>query len=249
MVKIVLTPDWFLSADVFIDFFSFFVVVIFSLLAIKNYKISKNKRFLYVGVGFLLISIAQLASLITKLILYYDIGPSEQIGQAIIASNIVNSVDVFYYAGFFFHRFLTLAGLFLIYRLPRKQKMLEDYFLIFYFILISALLSKEFYYIYHITSFVLISLIIRNYYEIYSKNRFYNTKILILAFSILALSQLIFIFSVIDILFVVGGLVELVSYLIFLFLILKILDHGKEKNKNRHNIRYVGNNSRKKSRN
>ena len=73
MVKIVFTPDWFLGKDVLIDFFSFLVLFTFFILAVKTYKLNKNRRFLYLGWGFGLIGLAQLAAVITKLVLYYDI--------------------------------------------------------------------------------------------------------------------------------------------------------------------------------
>src|SRR3989338_6340370 len=147
MVKIVLTPDWFLGKDVFIEFFSFIVLIIFSILAIRSYKLNKNRNFLYLGWGFGLIALAQLAAVITKLVLYYDIGPSQAIGDLILTSQIVSSVDIFYYAGFFFQRFLTLCGLYIIYRLPRAKKSVGDYVLVGYFILLSAILSTSFSYL------------------------------------------------------------------------------------------------------
>ena len=246
MVKIVLTPDWFLGADVFIEFFSFVVLFIFSILSIRTYKLNKNRSFLYLGWGFGLIALAQLAAVITKLVLYYDIGPTQAIGNAIITSQILNSVDIFYYAGFFFQRLLTLCGLYIIYRLPRKHKSIGDYFLVAYFILLSALVSTEFYYLFHLTSLLLLVMIIGNYYEIYRKNRFVNTKILIVAFSMLALSQLIFILSTIDSLFALASVIELISFVGMLFLVIKILKHGKKKGPHGNNIRYAGNNTRQK---
>jgi len=246
MVKIVLTPDWFLGADVFIEFFSFIVLLIFSILSVRTYKLNKNRSFLYLGWGFGLIALAQLAALITKLVLYYDIGPTQAIGQAIITSQLLSSVDIFYYAGFFFQRFLTLAGLYIIYRLPRKHRSVGDYFLVVYFILLSSVLSTNFYYLYYLTSLILLVLIIGNYYEIYKKNKFVNTKILIVAFSMLALSQLIFVLSTVDALFVLASAIELVSYLGLLFLVVKILKHGTKKGPHGYNIRYAGNNTREK---
>ena len=247
MVKIVLTPDWFLGGDVLIEFFSFIVLFIFSILAIKNYNLNKkNRSFLYLGWGFGLIALAQLAAVITKLVLYYDIGPSQAIGNAIITSQIFNSVDIFYYAGFFFQRFLTLCGLYIIYRLPRKKKSVGDYFLVLYFILLSSILSKEFYYLFYLTSLILIVLITSNFYDVYKKNRFVNTKILIVAFAMLALSQLIFILSNIDALFALASIVELISYIGLLFLIIKILKHGEKKGPHGYNIRYAGDNTREK---
>ena len=246
MVKIVFTPDWFLGKDVLIDFFSFVVLFIFLILAVRTYNLNKNRRFLYLGWGFGLIGLAQLAAVITKLVLYYDIGPSQVIGQAIVSSQIFNSVDIFYYAGFFFQRFLTLCGLYIIYRLPREKKSIGDYLLVVYFILISAIIGDEFYYVFYLTSLFLLVMIVTNYYEIYKKNNFTNTKILIGAFSLLALSQMIFILSNVDALFVLASTIELVSYVILLFLVIKILKYGEKKKSHGNNIGHVGNNPREK---
>ncbi|MBM3228737.1 hypothetical protein FJZ20_02550 [Candidatus Pacearchaeota archaeon] len=248
MVKIVLTPEWFCGTDVFIELFSFIVLFLFLFLAIKNYKLNKNKKLLYLGLGFGLIALAQLASIITKLVLYYDIGPSQAIGQAIITTQFLSSVDIFYYAGFFFYRFLTLAGFYAIYRLPQKRLLWGDYALVGFFILLSALLSNEFFYLFHLTSFYLLLLIISAYSNIYKKNKFLNTKILITAFGILALSQIIYLFSKIGIIYVVANTLELVSYLILLFLIVRIFKHGKKKEPHGYNLKHAGYNPRKKER-
>jgi len=248
-MKIVLTPDWFVGTDVLVCFFSLIVLLIISVLAVRSYKLNKkNKNLLYLGIGFGLIALAELACGFTKLILYYDIGPAKAIGQAIITSHLVSSIDIFYYLGFFFHKFLILAGLYIIYRLPQKKLYIGDYALVLYFILLSTILSAYggFFYLFHLTAFVLLLLIINNYCKIYKKNKFANTKILITVFSVLALAQLIYVFSTIDILFAVASVVELVSYVILLFLIVKILKHGEKKKSYEHNIRHVGNSPGKK---
>lgn len=249
MVKIVLTPDWFVGKDVVIEVFSLVVLVMFTVIAYRYYRMNRNRNMLYLASGFGLIALAQLATILTKLVLYYDIGPSEQIGQAIITSQIVNSVDLFYYAGFFFHRFLTLLGLYIIYRLPRERKSVGDYVVVIYFILISSLLSREIFYLFHLTALFILILIVEKYFFIYKENRFFNTKILMVAFSILALSQLIFILSAIEILFVLGNVVELISYTIFLALIIRIWKYGKEKKPHGHNIGYAGDSSGKRRKN
>jgi len=244
-MRFVSIPDWFLGKDVLIEGFSFIVLFIFSFLSIKNYKLNKNRNFLYLGVGFGLIALAQLATIVTKLVLYYDFGPSQAIGAAIITSQLVSSVDIFYSAGFFFHRLFTLLGFYIIYRLPRQKKSILDYFVVIYFIIISALLDKGVFYLFHLTALVLLILIFDNYHALYKENKFVNTKILLIAFGILALSQLIFILSNIEIMFVLGNIVELISYIILLIIIIRILKYGKKKKQNGHNIRHVGNNTEK----
>ncbi|MEK6840576.1 MAG: hypothetical protein AABX79_01335 [Nanoarchaeota archaeon] len=245
MVKIVFTPDWFIGKDVTIEIFSFLVLITFTIIAYRYYRLSKNRNILYLSSGLGLISLAQLATILTKLVLYYDLGPSREIGEALITSQIVNSVDLFYYAGFFFYSFLTLLGLFIIYKLPRERKSIGDYLIVVYFALISSFLNSDVFYLFHLTALFILILIVEKYFLIYGENKFFNTKILIVAFSILALSQLIFILSEIDILFVLGNVVELISYSIFLALIIRIWKYGKEKKSYGHNIRYAGDNPRK----
>jgi hypothetical protein len=89
-------------------------------------------------------------------------------------------------------------------------------------------------------------MIVSNYYEIYKKNKFTNTKVLIGAFSLLALSQMIFILSKVDILFVLASAIELVSYVILLLLVIKILKYGEKKKSHGDNLRHVGDNTREK---
>lgn len=251
-MKIVLTPDWFVGSDILVCFFSLFVLVIISALAIRSYRLNKkNKNLLYLGIGFGIIALAHLASMFTRLILYYDFGPAQAIGQAIITSHIVSSIDIFYYLGFFIHNLLVLAGLYIIYRLPQKKMYVGDYVLVLYFILLSTILSayEGFFFLFRLTAFVLLILIINNYCRIYKENKFVNTKILITVFSVLALAQLIYVFSKIDILFALASIVELISYIIFLFLIVRILKYGEKKKSYEHNIRHVGDSSGKKRRN
>ena len=232
-MKIVFTPDWFLGSDVLIETFSFLVLLGFFILAYKNYKLSKNRSTKYLGLGFLAIAIAELATVLTKFILYYDTTFTQNIGQMAVTSHIVQSVDIFYYIGFFFHKLLTLGGLYIIYRIPLKRKFERDSLLALCFIIISAAFSSSIYYLFHIAALILLLLIINNYYEVCKKNKSDNTAILIIAFSLLALSQLIFILSQIGTLYVIAQLVQLVSYLILLVLIMRITreKHGRRKSR------------------
>lgn len=248
-MRFVFTPDWFLGNDVLIEGFSFMVLLIFSILAIRNYLLSKNRKFLHLGTGFGLIGLAQLATVLTKLVLYYDFGPSQQIGAAIIASQVFNSVDIFYNLGFFFHKFLTLAGLYVIYRLPRTKKSAWDIVVGIYFIMVSVVMMGNFYYLFHLTALVILIMIGRNYYKLYQKNKFKNTIILWFAFCVLALSQLIYILSPLETMYVLANILELITYIVLLILVALILYYGKKKKPNGHNLRHVKNNSRKKKRN
>lgn len=228
-MKIVLTPDWFLGSDVLIEFFSFAVLLSFFILSYRNYKLSKNKNTLYLGIGFLLIALAELATILTKVILFYDTSFTQNIGLMAVTYHVVKSVDIFYYTGFFFHKLLTLVGFYVIYRIPLKTKLSGDVLLSVCFILIAALFSTAFYYIFHITAFLLLLLIISSYNRIYKKNKSNNTELLIIAFGLLAFSQFIFILSSVGVLYVAGQIIQLISYIILLFLIIRIIKSKKIK--------------------
>lgn len=244
-MKIVFTPDWFLNSDVFIGIISFMVLFLFFLFSVKCYKINRKKSIIYLGIGFLLIAIGELSAILTKLVLYYDTGITREIGRAIISSQIVKTVDIFYYTGFFFNKFLTLLGLYVIYKIPSSKKLSAEFFLIVYLLFITAFLSHTFNQLYNLTALVLLIFIIRNYYKIYMKNKLTNTKILIAAFVLLLISQAIFIFTNLNYSYVIAQNLQLVSYITLLILIIKILENGKEKKQDRHSSRHVKNHSRK----
>ncbi|MFH1152064.1 MAG: hypothetical protein V1788_02995 [Nanoarchaeota archaeon] len=227
-MKIVFTPDWFLGQDVMINLFSFLILGLFFFFSVKNYKISKNKRLLYLGIGFLLIALAELSVVLTKFAIFYDTDVTQSIGRIIITYDVVKSLDIIYYISLFFNRFFTLLGLYIIYRLPLKR-ISGDFILVVYFIIITSLLSHNFYYIYHLTALIFLALVTRNYIKIYRENRLANTGIFIVALCLLGMSQVMFILSNLAYIYVMAQAVQLISYITLLILIMRISKNGKKK--------------------
>ncbi|HOW37146.1 MAG TPA: hypothetical protein PLK34_02770 [Candidatus Pacearchaeota archaeon] len=248
-MNLLFTPDWFLGRDILIEIFSFVVLSVFFILCLRNYKLNRNKKTLYLGVGLLFIALAQAAMAATKFAIFYNTSVTSSIGDFIIQTKVVSSVQIIYGISFFLFRMFTLLGLYILYRLPTKKNLVGDFLLAFYFIIISAVLGREFYYLFHATALVLLGLITYNYYLLYKQNRFVNTKILTFAFGLLALSQFLFMLSQLEVVYVIGNLIELVSYLIVLFLIFKILKHGQKTKPNGYNLRYARHHTGKRWRN
>jgi hypothetical protein len=227
-MKIVFTPDWFLTSDVLISVFSFLILCLFFAFAFKSYRLTRNKSTLYLGLGFLIIALAELAVILTKFVLYYDTQTASQIGQVVITYEVVKSIDIFYHLGFFFNKFLTLLGFYLIYKIPAERKISGDIVLIVFLLFSAAFLSYSFFYFYHITAFLILLLIIRNRYKDYEVKKHRSTGILILAFSLLAFAQGIFIFSKLPYLYVAAQSMQLISYVILLVLITRLTGKSKE---------------------
>ncbi|MBI2042910.1 hypothetical protein HYT25_00800 [Candidatus Pacearchaeota archaeon] len=226
-MKIVFTPDWFLTSDIFINLFSFIVLAFVCTLAFKSYRMSEKKSSLYLGLGFLLIALAELATVITKLPIYYDFSPIKDIGTAIVTNDIVSTIDIFYYIGFFFSRLFTLLGLYILYKLP-AERISGEFFLYIYFITIISILGQPFYFIHHFTALILLVFIVNKYTKIYLKERAKNTRTLVVAFVLLAIGQWVFLFSKVGAIYVLGQIIQLTGYITLLMLIIKIIKDGKK---------------------
>src|SRR3989344_8947647 len=226
-MKIVPTPEWFLASDVFINLFSFLTLVLICMLAFKSHKMSEKKSSFYLGLGFLFIAIAELATVLTKLPLYYDLDAIQQIGLAVVNNDIVTTIDIFYYIGFFFSRLFALLGLYILYKLP-TERISGEFFLYIYFITIISILSQPFYFIYHFTALILLVFIINKYTKIYLKERSKKTKTLVIAFVLLAIGQATFLFSKLGAIYVLGQTIQLIGYITLLILIIQIIKDGKK---------------------
>ena len=219
-------PQWFRINNVIIDAVSFVVLIIFFFLCFNYYRLTKKKNFLYLGIGFVLISLAQLAEIALKLGVYYDVSFIQQVGQAIVTYHILTSVKTFYIVASFFNKLLTLAGFYIIYRLITKKSSSGEFILAIYFIVISVVASTTADYLFHLTIVLLLLLIMFGYYETYKRTRVSNTAYLILAFSLLAIAHFIALVTNLATPSIIANLIELASYLILLVLIIKIIRKG-----------------------
>lgn len=235
-MKVVIPPQGFLSMDILIEGISLITVLIFSILCIKNYKLNKDKKFLYLGGGFGLIALAQLIITITKSVLYYNASFIGMGGEIVIPYNLFDFVSVFSIIGFFGYRVLTLLGLYVVYKLPKKV-FERDSLLVLYLIVIVTIFSRDISHLFHITAFAILLLIIIKYYNVYNKNESKGTLILILAFTGMALSNAIFIFArLMSLIYVTASIIELISYITLLVLIIRIVKYDKKKKQNGYNL-------------
>jgi hypothetical protein len=230
-MKVIFPPQWFLNIDILIEAVSFFIILIFSILCIKNYRLNKDKKFLYLGGGFGLITLSQLIVTITKAVVFYNASFVGAGGEIIIPYNLFDFVSVFSYVGFFAYRFLMLLGLYVIYKLP-KRVFEKDFLLVLYLIIIVTIFSREITHLFYITTFIILLLITKKYFDIYHKNKSKGTLILTVAFTGLASANAIFIFAkLMSPIYITASIMGLVSYIILLILIIRILEYGKNDKK------------------
>ncbi|MEK6820346.1 MAG: hypothetical protein AABX71_01425 [Nanoarchaeota archaeon] len=230
MLRLILSPEWFLGADIIIDFFSFLVLLTFAIISAKYYSLSKNKKLLYLGLSFFLVGLGELSKIIMNIGLYYDFTIAYNVGRMIITSHVVESIDAVYYIGFFLHRFLIMLGFYFLYYTTKKNKSKSEHLLVLYFIAISAIFTNDMQYLFNITVTIFLVFIFVNYLKIYRKTRAENTKTLATGFFLLLISYIVMSFSRIDSnIYITANLLQLASYIVFLYIIIKIYKHGKKK--------------------
>lgn len=234
MVQVVFSPKWFWGKDIFIDSIALLVLLSIAIFATKYYGIKKSKNYLYLALSFYLIALSFFSKVLINFTIYYQVLHTQTIGSIEYTQVILKSSEILAVSGLFFYRLFTLLGLFILYSIYEKQSK-ANIILMIYFIVLSIFFSKEEYYIFYLTCFIFLGVISNRYYRNYKKNRENTSGMLAASFSVIALSQIFFMFvNFTKHFYVVGEVIQLLGYILLLITFILVLKHGREKNKSRH---------------
>ena len=234
MVQVVFSPKWFWGKDIFIDSIALLVLLSIAIFATKHYRIKKSKNYLYLALSLYLIALSFFSKILINFTIYYQVLHTQVIGSIEYTPVILKSSEILAVSGLFFYRLFTLLGLFMLYSIYEKQSK-ANIILMVYFIIISIFFSKEEYYIFYLTCFIFLGVISNRYYRNYKKNRENTSGMLAASFSVIALSQIFFMFvNFTKHFYVVGEVIQLLGYILLLVTFILVLKHGREKNKSRH---------------
>lgn len=235
MVQVVFSPKWFWGKDIFIDSIALLVLLSIAVFATRYYKIKKTKNYLFLAISFYLIALSFFSKILINFTIYYQVLHTKVIGSMTYTQTILKSSDILAFSGLFLYRLFTLLGLYLLYSIYEKQSK-ANIALIVYFIIISIFFSKEEYYIFYLTSFILFAIISNRFYQNYRKNREKASGMLAASFLVITLSQALFMLvNFTKHFYVAGEVIQLIGYVILLTAFVTVLRHGREKNKGRHN--------------
>ena len=231
MIRVIYSPQWFYGKDIVIDLVSVFVLLLIAFFSFKYYKIRKNKNYVYFGLSFILLSVSFLFKILTNFTIYFHVLETKNIGFLSLTYQTIKTSDVLFIVGFLIYRLLTLFGLYMLYSVYYDQPK-TNILLIAYLILVSTYFTQSAYYIFHLTSLILLVLLTIQYSKTYIKNKNNATRMLASSFGIITASQILSIFvSISTKFYVVAEIIQLIGYAILLFSFLTVLKHGKKKNK------------------
>jgi hypothetical protein len=228
MIYLSQSGDWFNIPSIIIDLFSFLVLFLISMTSLRYYKINKDKKYFYLGGSFLLICSSFLFKLFTNLTVYYN-GLVETSAQTAVITTLeaIRSYNVFSSITFALFTFLNLMGLYMLYSIYQQKQSGYSIILISYFILISTYVSNSNYYIFHLTSLIFLTAITSLYLTKYKSNKYINTQVLAYSFGVIALSQLLFMFtSVSSSFYMIGEIVQLGGYSLLFLIFRRVMNNG-----------------------
>jgi hypothetical protein len=229
MIEVVFTPQWFYGKDLIIDFISLLVLLFIAYFSFSYFRLNKQIKYCNLSLSFLLLALSFIFKIMMNFTIYYNVLETKKIGFITFSYNVLKSSDTLFFVGFLVYRLLTLIGLYMLYSLYKKQPK-TNIFLIAYLLIISTYFTQSAYYVFHMTSLILLVMITYEMFRNYKKKKHNTTKWLTISFGIITLSQILFIYVKLNHnLYVIGEVIQLVGYVLLMITFLKVLYYGKKK--------------------
>lgn len=235
MFRLFFTPPWFNGWDLLVDAIALVIALCIAAYAWRIYKVERGNKFAYFSGAFLLVALGLLFKIGTSAILYFS--PFQQAAAAVVGSvgaRTLQFSDLYYRIGFFLYMVPSLGAWLLIFftsqksreRLKRWHELSQILLFIYLVILISVIASFSSV-VFHLTSAVLLTLIVLNYYRNYlnaNKNR--RTFQVMCSFFAILIGNLFLVFvTYLPALYAVGELFILVGFLMLLGVYMQVVRH------------------------
>lgn len=231
MYQLYYTPGWFNGWDILIETVSLIVALLIAAYSLRMYSISKENRYGYFSFAFILVAIALFLKSFTSGILYFT--PIRDVAAEVlrpIAGPSLSYSHLLYRAGFFLQMLPMLGAWLLIFFISQKSRARLSKFyevsqiaLFIYLILLISVVSNFRYFVFYLTSAVLLGLIVLNYYKNYLNTKNKNAKKVMWAFLFILLGNLMFIFVFLfDQFYALGEIFLLIGFLLLLYTYSKV---------------------------
>ncbi|MBT3297380.1 hypothetical protein HN385_00490 [archaeon] len=227
------TPTWFNGIDLIFALVTLVISLFIARYSWKVYRLTSENKFKYFSIAFGLVILALCFKLVTYGILYFN--PVREIVDVTLQpiTQGENSIrDLFYRAGYFLQMLSTLGAWLLIFFVSQKSRARLNKFyevsqilLFIYLVVLISIVGNFKYFVFYLTSLVLLSLIVLNYYKNYlNNNRNENSLLVMWAFLLIAIAQVFFIFVFLwSSFYFLGEFLTLIGFLLIFYVYRKII--------------------------
>jgi len=232
MYRLFYTPSWFNGWDLIFEAVMLVIALLVAAYSWKIYRMSSENKFKYFSLAFLLISLGFVFKLITHGVLYYS-SLQEVAYQALkpITTSVLSYSDILYRIGFFLQMVFMMGGWLLVFFVSQKSRERLKKFhevtqigLFIYLIVLVSFVSNFKYFVFYLTSAVILGMVVLNYYKNYlNTNKNGNALLVLSSFLLILLGQFFFIFVVwSQELYILGEIALLGGFLLLLYTYKKI---------------------------
>jgi len=226
MYQLFFTPAWFNGFDLVFDIIGLVIALLIAAYSWRVYRISGENKFAYFSFAFLLLAGGLLFKSFTHSVLYFTPlrDSVTEVLKPALGSKLKFS-DLYYRAAFFLQMALMLGGWLLIFFISQKSRQrLTKYYevsqmaLFLYLILLISIVANFNYFVFYLTSAVILGMTVLNYYKNYlNTSRNENAFRVMMSFIFILIGNLFFIFVFIfESFYVFGEVFMLIGFLLLL---------------------------------
>ena len=227
MYQLFYTPSWFNGFDLAFELIGLVITLLIAGYSWKVYQLSKENRFAYFSLAFVMVALGLVSKVFTSSVLYF-IPVRDVVADVLVPvmGGTLNYSDLFYRAAFFGQMVLMLGAWLLIFFISQKSReRLRKYHevsqlaLFVYLILLISVVSNFKYSVFYLTSAVILGMTTLNYYKNYlNTNGNKKAFLVMLAFLFILFSNICYIFVFIwSSFYVLGEVFLLVGFLLLLY--------------------------------
>lgn len=195
MIRFVFSPDWFFHIDSIFEIISFIVTVLIALQAFKVFKFTGEKRYRWVGLSFVAISLGLLFKALTNIAVYNSQTFERTIGNLIITYNTSVPIYFLFILLLVLYRLFFLIGIWGFFNIVYKSKDRHQLWVTaILLVFVSIVVGNEAFFIFHIVASVIMGFIVTYYLRICTNPKDKCMRKMAMAFSLLLFSQVSYIF-------------------------------------------------------
>jgi len=226
MYQLFNTPVWFNGFDLLIEAISLVVALFIAGYSWKLYKLSKENKYSYLSLAFILVALGLFFQIFTSGVLYY--GSLRDVVADVLrpaTGEGLQFADLFYRAAFFLQMLTMLGAWLLIFFISqRSRERLHRYyevsqiFLFVYLITLISIVSNFTYFVFYLTSTVILGLSVLHYYKNYLNTQNKNAALVMTSFLLILFSNIFFVFVFLfPLAYVLGEIFMLFGFLLLLY--------------------------------
>ncbi|MBT4936031.1 hypothetical protein HOL21_00110 [Candidatus Woesearchaeota archaeon] len=226
MFRLFFTPEWFNGWDIVFNVVSLLIAFLIAGYSWRIYRVNKDTKYAYFSLAFILVFVGLLFKSFTSGVLYFF--PVREVVADVlrpVAGQSLQLSELFYRGAFFVQMMAMLSAWLLIFFISQKSRARLSKFyevsqigLFIYLVLLISIVSNFQYTVFYLTSAVLLSLIVLNYYKSYLNSGNKNTKKIMQAFMLILMGNVFFIFVFLfQSFYAVGEILVLLGFLFLLY--------------------------------